>query len=330
MINHEVVRRWRKVLGTVAAVFSLAAAPAVATAAFPERAVTVVVPFSPGSGTDTGTRLLATPLERALGKPIVVDNRPGGSGALGAGLVAQAAPDGYTLLMGTNSTMSANPLLIKNLSYDPEADFIPVGMVATFEGLLVVNASMPVKSVEELVEHARANPGKVTFATGNVTGLVMASIFNNHLGLEMLRVPYKSNAEALIDLVGNQVDVMFPDIASSMPHVKSGALRALASVTLGDVSPLAPDMKPLSQTLVPDLKLVGWIGLFAPKGTPQDVVSRLAEAVEAAVTDRAFQEKIRSVGATANFLSPAELTEYIATERAGFSRIFKDLGMEPQ
>lgn len=323
-------RGWKLRLGTLATLVAAMASFSPALAEYPERPVTIVVPFSPGSGTDTGTRVLSTYLEEQLGQPIVVDNRPGGSGALGAALAAQAAPDGYTLFMGTNSTQSANPLLIKNLGYNPETDFVPIGLVATFEALVAINANMPVQTLDELVSHIRANPGDVTYATGNVTGLVMASMFKDKLGLDMLRVPYKSNAEALTDVVGGQVDMMFPDIASSMPHVKSGALRALASVTLGEVSPLAPDLQPLSQTLVPDLKLVGWIGLFAPKGTPTEVVKRLEAALEASVNKPEFKEKLLASGANASFLTSEDLTAHIDTERARFADIFKALGMEPQ
>lgn len=299
--------------------------------AFPDRPVTIVVPFSAGSGTDTGTRVLAEALEPLIGQGVVVDNRPGGNGAIAAGLVADAQPDGYTLLMGTNSTQSANPLMIKSLSYDPATDFVPIGMLATFEGVLAINPErLPFTTVDEVVAHIKANPGEVSFATGNVTSLVMGSIFARDLGLEMLRVPYKSNPEALIDVVSGQVDMMFPDIASSMPQTKAGTLRALASVTMGEVTPLAPDLLPLSQTVAPNLKLVGWIGLFAPAGTPQDVVDTMSAAVKEVAQSPQFVERLASVGANANFLAPAELNAYIDAERASFAQIFQEIGMEPQ
>jgi tripartite-type tricarboxylate transporter receptor subunit TctC len=309
---------------------SLAMSAMPAFAEYPDRPITIVVPFSPGSGTDTGTRVMSTFLEQSLKKPIIVDNRPGGNGSLGAGIVAAATPDGYTLLMGTNSTQSANALLIRNLSYNAEKDFIPIGMIATFEGLLVVNKKMDVKTTDDLVAYIKAHPGEVTYATGNVTSLVMASMFVNHLGLDALRIPFKSNPEALIDVVSGQVDMMFPDIASSAGQVKSGTVTPLASVTLGDVTPLAPNLVPLSKTLVPDLKLVGWIGLFAPKGTPDAVVQKLSAAVDQAVKEQGFKEKLASIGANASFLPPDELNGYIAKERVNFAKIFKDAGMEPQ
>ena len=318
---------WRSGVGTVA----LMLLPVTALAEFPERAVTIVVPFSPGSGTDTGTRVLAGVLEPILGQGIVVDNRPGGSGAIAAGLVKEAEPDGYTLLMGTNSTQSANPLLIKSLSYDPETDFTPIGMLATFEALLAVNPErLPVDTADELVAYIKEHPGEVSYATGNVTSLVMAEMFARRQGLDMLRVPYKSNPEALTDVVSGQVDMMFPDIASSMPHAKAGKLKALASVTTGEVTPLAPDLLPLSQTLVPDLKLVGWIGLFAPAGTPQDVVDKLSAAVKEATESDEFRDNLSAMGANAGFMPADELDTYIAEERESFAAIFKDAGMEPQ
>ncbi|WP_026155146.1 tripartite tricarboxylate transporter substrate binding protein [Paracoccus sp. N5] len=318
---------WRSVIAGVV----LSLLPAVAQAEFPERPVTIVVPFSPGSGTDTGTRVLASVLETILGQGVIVDNRPGGSGAIAAGLVKQAAPDGYTLLMGTNSTQSANPLLIKSLSYDPETDFTPIGMLATFEALLAVNPErLPVSTTEELVAYIKEHPGEVSYATGNVTSLVMAEMFAGRQGLDMLRVPYKSNPEALTDLVSGQVDMMFPDIASSMPHAKAGKIRPLAAVTTGEVTPLAPDLLPLSQTLVPDLKLVGWIGLFAPAGTPQDVLDKLSAAVKEAAESDDFRDKLATMGANASFMPAEELDAYIARERESFAAIFKEAGMEPQ
>lgn len=321
--------RRRGVLAGLLAGLSLAfAAPALAD--FPQRPITIVVPFSPGSGTDTGTRVLSTVLEPLLGQPVIVENRPGGSGALAASVVAGADADGYTLFMGTNTTQSANPLLIKDLSYDPAVDFRSVGLVATFESLVAVRKDLAAQTTEELIAQIRANPGDLTYATGNVTGLVMASLFLEKLGLEMQRIPYKSNTEALTDMLGGQIDVMFPDIASSAPHVKSGAIRALASITMGEVTPLAPDLVPLSQGLVPDLKLVGWIGLFAPAGTPDEVVARLSQALEQAVGTTEFRERLFTAGANAGYLSPVQLDDHIAAERTRFAEIFGRLGMEPQ
>ncbi|MBP0441170.1 Bug family tripartite tricarboxylate transporter substrate binding protein [Tianweitania sediminis] len=327
MLMSKFSRRFRAALVVSVIAF---AGPSAADS-FPDRAVTIVVPFSAGSGTDTGTRVLAEALEPLLGQGVIVDNRPGGNGAIAAGLVADADPDGYTLLMGTNSTQSANPLLIKSLSYDPAKDFVPIGMLATFEGILAVNPEqLPFSTVDELVTHIRAHPGEVSFATGNVTSLVMASIFARDLGLDILRVPYKSNPEALTDVVSGQVDMMFPDIASSMSQIKAGRLKALGSVTLGEATPLAPDLKPLSQTVSPNLKLVGWIGLFAPAGTPQEVVEKLSAAVKEVAESQQFVEKLGTMGANANFLPSAELKAYIDTERASFAQIFDEMGMEPQ
>jgi tripartite-type tricarboxylate transporter receptor subunit TctC len=297
---------------------------------FPTRPVTIVVPFSAGSGTDTGARLLAQHLKDSLGQSVVIDNKPGASGTIAATSVAQARPDGHTLLMGTNSTHSANPSLIKNLPYDPAKDFKVIGLVGTFEGLLTVTKDLPVKTPEELVAYGRANPGKLSFATGNTTSLVMAELFTRRLGIEAVKVPYKSNPEALTDLVAGRVSMMFPDIASSKPHVDAGTIRALGTVTMGEPTPLAPNLPTLSKTLVPDLKLVGWIALFAPANTPDAIVERLSKDVEAAVNKPAFKEGLAKAGANATFMGSKELKDYIADETTRFAAIFNEIGLKPE
>ena len=297
---------------------------------FPSRAITIVVPFSAGSGTDTGARLLAQYLKESLGQSVVIDNKPGASGAIAATSVAKAAPDGYTLLMGTNSTHSANPSLVKDLPYDPAKDFKAIGLVGTFEGILAVNRDLPVKTAEELVAYGRANPGKLSFATGNTTSLVMAELFTRRLGIQAVKVPYKSNPEALTDLVAGRVNMMFPDIASSKAHVDAGTLRALGTVTMGEPTPLAPDLPTLSKTLVPELKLVGWIALFAPANTPDTIVARLSKDVEAAVKTPEFKERLAKNGANATFMGSKELKDYIADETARFAAIFNEIGLKAQ
>jgi tripartite-type tricarboxylate transporter receptor subunit TctC len=297
---------------------------------YPSRPVTIVVPFSAGSGTDTGARLLSQYLKDSLGQSVVVDNKPGASGTIAATSVAKAPPDGHTLLMGTNSTHSANPSLIKDLPYDPAKDFKVIGLVGTFEGILTVNKDVPAKTVEELVAYGRANPGKLSFATGNTTSLVMAELFTRRLGIQAVKVPYKSNPEALTDLVAGRVNMMFPDIASSKPHVDAGTIRALGSVTMGEATPLAPNLVPLSKTHVPELKLVGWIALFAPAGTPDAIVERLSKDVKAAVSKPEFKERLANVGANATFMGSQELTQYIADETARFAAIFDEIGLKAQ
>jgi tripartite-type tricarboxylate transporter receptor subunit TctC len=314
-------------VGTVAAACALVL-PVAAQQGFPTRPITIVVPFSAGSGTDTGARILSGFLEKSLSQPVVVENKPGANGAIAATAVAQSKPDGYTLLMGTNSTQSANPHLIKNLPYDPQKDFRPVGLVATFDAFLAVHPSVPAKTIKELVDYGKANPGALTFATGNTTSQVMGELFTRRTGIDAKRIPYKSNPEALTDLVAGRVKMMFPDIASSKGHVDAGTVRVLGTVTMGERSVLAKELPTVSEEVVPELKLVGWIGLFAPTQTPDPVVQRLATAVEAAVKSDEFNKRVSKVGASANFLGPDKLTQHIANESDRFAGIFKELGIE--
>ena len=320
----------KKILSGIAVALVCAFALPSAAQEFPSRAVTIVVPFSAGSGTDTGARILSEFLEKSFGQPFVVDNKPGANGAIAATSVARAKPDGYTLLMGTNSTQSANPYLIKNLPYDPRKEFKPVGLVATFDAFLAVHPSVPAKTIEELIAYGKANPGMLTFATGNITSQIMGELFTRRSGIQARRIPYKSNPEALTDLVAGRVKMMFPDIASSKGHVDAGSVRVLGTVTMGERSPLVKDLPTISEAAVPELKLVGWIGLFAPAQTSDAVAQRIAKEVEAAVNSAEFKERLAKVGASAKFLPPNEFTTYIDNESEQFAKIFKELGIEAQ
>jgi tripartite-type tricarboxylate transporter receptor subunit TctC len=328
--SKAIIKRYATVVTAAFFMTGLTTIAAAGPENYPNRPVTIIVPFTPGSSTDNVARLLAAALEPILKQPIIVDNRAGGTGSVGAGLVAAAEPDGYTLLLGSNSTQTANPLLIKNLSYDPAKDFRSIAMLSTFEALLVVNPKLPVKTAEELVAYIRANPGKVTYGTGSVTSAVWGAIFMKQLSLDALRVPFKSNPDALTSLLSGQVDIMFPDIGSSASQVRAGTVRALASITLGEVTPLAPDLKPLSQTLVPELKMVAFTALFAPAKTPEDTVKKLADAVKQVTSQPGFKDKIHSIGGNANVLDAAELDEYMRNERITFAKMFKEVGMSPQ
>jgi len=308
----------------VAAAFTSAAAQD-----FPNRPITIVVPFGPGSGTDVGTRLLAENLSAALGQPIVVENKPGASGTIASSYVAQAATDGYTLLMGTTSTHGANPALILNMPYDPIADFTPIGLVGVFEGVLAVHPSVPASNVAELIEYGRANPGRLTFATGNTSSLIMGETFVRQAGIDAVRVPYSSNPDALVDLVAGRVDMMFPDIASSLGHVRNDAIRPLATVTLDGPNPVYPDLPTVADTFE-GFHTVGWIGLFAPAGTPEDAIARISVALEGGVTDQGFGERLRELGAEATFMQAADFASFVGLEVETYGRVLGELGVEPQ
>lgn len=297
---------------------------------YPARPVKIVVPFGPGSGTDTVTRLLAQQLEGALKQPVTVENRPGANGAIAASAVARATPDGLTLLMGTNSTHGANPGLIAKMSYDPVKDFAPIGMVATFSSFLVVHPSLPVKTSAELVAYAKAHPKALSFAAGNTSSLMMGEMFARRAGIELLRVPYTSNPAGLTDVIAGRVQLMFPDMASSNAHVKAGSVRALAAVTLGGRSPLAPDLPTLSETLLPDFNFIGWIGLFAPQGTPEAAVRRVAEETERILALPEIAQRMQQLGAETRWMGPTEFSGLVRSEVARLPKLLQDIGVQPQ
>ncbi|MES2536961.1 MAG: tripartite tricarboxylate transporter substrate-binding protein [Pseudomonadota bacterium] len=304
--------------------------PAMAADVFPAKPIRIVVPFGPGSGTDTATRILAQHLGTALKQSIVTDNRPGASGAIAATAVAQAAPDGYTLLMGTNSTHGANPGLIARMAYDPVRDFVPVGLVGIFSSFVVVNPALPVRTMAELVAYGKANPKTLSFAAGNTSSLIMGEMFSRGAGIEMLRVPYTGNPAGILDVIAGRVSVMFPDISSSLTHVKSGSLRALAVVTMGERSPQAPELPTVSETVLPGFNFIGWVGLFAPAGTPAPVVAQLAAELQKAVQLPEVGQRFQQLGAEAKWMGPAEFRTFVAGEVARLPKILNDIGVKPQ
>ena len=298
--------------------------------AFPARPVHIVVPFGPGSGTDIATRMLGQHLEVALKQGVVVDNRPGANGSIAAGAVARAPADGHTLLMGTNSTHGANSGLMAKLQYDPIKDFVAVGLVGIFSSFLVVNPALPVRTPAELVAYGKANPKALSFAAGNTSSLIMGEMFARSTGIEMLRVPYTSNPAGVLDVIAGRVSVMFPDISSSMAHVKSGSLRALAVVTLGERSPLAPELPTVAEAAVPNFHFVGWIGLFAPSGTPAPAVARVASEMRKIMALPEVAQRFQAMGAEAKWMGAAEFRPFVAAEVARLPKILAEFGVLPQ
>src|SRR6266540_5406808 len=252
--------RWLDLLS--AGVLALASVAAHAQG-YPSKPITIVVPFAPGSGTDTVTRLIGQHLSMALNQSVVVENKAGANGAIAASFVARSAPDGHTLLMATNSTHSANPSLMKNLPYEPVKDFAPVSRVGSYIFILVIDPQIPAKSLPELIAHAKANPGKLSFASGNTTGIVAGETFKRWAGIDILHVPYKSTPPAINDLLGGRVSMMFVDLTTGLPHVQSGGLRALA-VTTKERTSLLPDLPSLHEAGVKNYDITSWAGVFAP------------------------------------------------------------------
>src|SRR5436190_8772643 len=262
---------------------------------YPTRPITIVVPFAAGSGTDLITRLIGQQLSVALNQSVVIENKAGASGVIAATYVARAAPDGYTLLMATNSTHSANPSLFKTLSYDPVKDFAPVARIGSYVFMLVVGKDVPAQTLPELVAYAKANPGKFTFASGNTTGIVAGETLKSKAGIDVLHVPYKSTPPAINDVLGGRVSMMFIDLAPGLEHVRAGNFHALA-VTTKERSALLPDLPSLHEAGIPGYDVTSWAGLFAPAGTPKEIVARLNEEVGKIIANPDLKAKIAVTG----------------------------------
>ncbi len=307
-----------------AALLALPLAAPAAFAAWPDKPVRVIVPYSAGGAADALARLVTTHLSMRLGQQLVVDNKAGAGGSLGAAEVARAAPDGYTLLWDATA-FTVNPSLIARLPLDYARQFAPVTLVAQVPNLLVVPANSPYRTVAQLVEAARARPGKLSYASaGNGTGQHLAGeLFAQRLKLDLLHVPYKGGAPALNDLAGGQVDLMFSVQTTSWPLVKAGKLRALA-VTGPRRAEALPEVPTLAEAAaLPDFQVVEWNGVFAPAGTPPAIVERLANEVRAVLALPEVRRRLADMGASAVGSTPAELGEFVRRETARWAQVIR-------
>ena len=308
------------------------AATLLATAAqsqtYPNRPITIIVPFGAGSATDTVSRIIAQPLGDALGQNIVVEDRPGADGAIAATYVARATPDGYTLLMASNSPLSAAPFLVKNVGYDAVKDFTPIARTGSYTLMLVVNPQLPVHSVADLVAYAKANPGKLSFASGNTSGIVGGETLKRWAGIDMLHVPYKSTPPALTDVMDGRVSMMFADLTTGLPHVRSHAVRALA-VTRLKRSTLMPDLPTMDEAGVEGFEMDSWCGLFGPANMPPEIVARLNAAMRQIIDDPDIKKKMGVIGFE-SFSGPAdELGAFVKVQLVKWGKMIKDAGIRP-
>lgn len=296
---------------------------------YPTRPIKIVVPFGPGSGSDTGTRILSERLSAALGQTVVVENRPGANGVIAAQNVKSAAPDGYTFLIGTNSTHGANSGLMKTLSYDPLKDFEPITLIGVFSSVLVVHPSVLAKTVGELVALGKSGT-PLTFATGNTSSLIMGEMLKQRAGFNATRVPFPSNPPALTEVVAGRISLMFPDLSTGLAQVKSGAVRPLAVVSMGERNPALPDVPTMAEAGIADFNFVGWIGLFAPAGTPAAIVERVARETSTILTTAEVKQRMEQLGADAKAMDPAAFKAFVNEEVVRMPRILKNIGIEPQ
>lgn len=295
--------------------------------AWPSKPVTMVVPFPAGGTTDIVARLAAQKLSEAWGQPVIVDNRAGAGGNIGSAMVAKAAPDGYTLLMGTVGTHAINASLYEKMPYDVVKDFAPITNVAAVPNMLVINPALPVNSVKELIDYGKKNPGKLNMASsGNGTSIHLSGeLFKVMTGVQMEHIPYKGSAPALTDMMGGQVQVMFDNMPSALPHVKSGKLKALAVTTLTR-SPAVPDLPTIDEAGVKGFEAASWFGLLAPAGTPKEIVAKVQADIAKAMKTTDLTEKMAQQGAVAVGNTPDEFAAYIRQELAKWEKVVKASG----
>jgi tripartite-type tricarboxylate transporter receptor subunit TctC len=289
----------------------------------------VVVPFGAGSGTDIATRIIAEPLGTALGQNIVVDDRPGANGGIAATYAAKAAPDGYTLLMSTNSPHSSNPALLKNLTYDPVKDFAPISRTGSFTLMCVVNPAVPATSLAELIAYARANPGKLAYASGNTSGILAGETLKHWAGIDILHIPYRSVPPALNEVIAGRVGMAFSDLTPVLPHVASGAVRPLGITRLRR-SALLPDLPTFAESGLTDFEVESWAGLFAPAGTSAAIIARLNSETRAIVDSPGIKAQLAKIGFEAFGSTPEELDAFVKDQLVRTARMAREAGIEPE
>jgi tripartite-type tricarboxylate transporter receptor subunit TctC len=292
---------------------------------YPAKPIRIIVPFAPGGNVDVTARLVAPALQEALGQTVVVENKPGAAGTIGADLVVRSPADGYTLLMGSNSTFSVAPSLNPKNPYNPLKDFAPIASIAATPFILVVNPAAPMKTVAELVARAKAAPGKLTMAsagTGSSNHLV-GELFQDLAGVKFTHVPYKGSNPAISDLMGGQVDMHFDQVTSAGNHVQSGKLRALL-VTSATRAPMLPDVPTAAEVGFASFGPINVTGLIAPAGTPREVIAILNAATNKVLQQAAVREKFAGVGAVTTGGTPEQFAAYIAEDLARWTRVVKD------
>lgn len=304
-------------------------ASAQSTAPYPSRPITIVIPFPAGAGTDAVGRIFASELSGILGQQVVVENKPGANSTIGAQLVARAQPDGYTILLSTNTALSAAPWLMKSVPYDPVKDFTPIARGGNLPFILVVNPKLPFKTVQELVDYAKKHPGKLNYASGNSTGIVAGATLAARAGIDIVHVPYKGTPQATTDLIGGQVDLMFTDVASGMPYVKAGQIRALA-VTTAERSALLPDLPSMIEAGVKDFDLTSWNGYLGPAGMPPEVVNTFNAAINKIVSNPQTKARLAALGFDAFSGSPGDFAAFVTQQVTTWRDLIKGAGIQPE
>jgi len=312
----------------LAMIFAGWASAASAQAPYPSRNITLVLPFAAGSGTDTTTRLISKELGVALGVNMVIDNKAGANGSIAASYVARSTPDGYTLFVTTNTTHSANPYLLKTMSYDPVKDFTPIARTGDLPFMLVINPEIPANSVAELIALAKKEPGKYSYASGSSSAIVSGATFARLAGIDLLHVPYKSSPPALTDLIAGRVSMMFIDVPTGLPHVTGKALKALA-VTTKRRSALLPELPTMDDT-VKGFDITSWQGYLGPANLPKDIVTRLNAEIRKIVERPDIKNMLAERGMEAFSGTPEEFDAFLKEQLVLWEKLISDAGIEKQ
>jgi len=295
---------------------------------YPSRPVKLVVPFPAGSATDQIARVMGQQLQEALGQPFVVENKPGAQGAIASSEVARAAPDGYTLMVGTNTPLAANPSLFRKLSYDPVKDFAPVARLGTISFMILVRPDFPAKSLKEFLSYSKNNPGKLSAGYGSAGSQVSQAMLRSMGKIDFIDVPYKGLPQAITDVLGGQISFTFADLANALAQIKGGKLRGIA-VTAQKRSSLAPEIPAITEEL-PGYELIAWFALVAPAGTPPLVVSRLYDTTVQSLNKPEVAARFNTLGTDVGLMNPDQLGDFIRSEIAKWARLAKEAGIQPE
>jgi tripartite-type tricarboxylate transporter receptor subunit TctC len=321
----------RNLMLTLAAAACAWTCTAAANDIYPSKPIRVLVGFSAGGAVDNVARQLGQALTSKLGQPFVIENKPGATGTIAAELTAKSPADGYTLLLGTQSTMVVAPSLYPKLNFKPLEDFVPISLVASVPMALVVHPSVPVKNVKELIELGRSKNGNLMYASSGQGGPqhVASELLASMAGIQMVHVPYKGEANALNDLLGNQVPVMFGNLPTLLPHIRSGKVKVIAVSSLQRAE-AAPDIPTIAESGLPGFEALTWFGLYAPAGTPRPVLDRLVTAVTQSLADPAIKSKLRAQGLTVVGNTPDQFRAYMKTEMVKWGKLIETAHIKPE
>lgn len=322
----------RHIAFTALALVACAAIPLHAQAAdaeWPSKPIRYIVPFSPGGVSDGVARLMAEQIGKQLGQSVIIENRPGVSGVVGTQAVARAAPDGYTIVGGTITTHAVNPFFIKSLGYDPVKDFAPVALVGMVSNALVVRADSPFNSAQDIIDAARAKPEALTYGTAGAgtSQHLSGQLFQSISDTQLRQIIYKGGSQAMVDLIGGQIDMVFETVAAARPMIDSQRVKVLGVTSPRPLADL-PGVQPLATLGLPGFEMQSWQGIFAPAGTPQPIVDKLAQAIHASIQSPAVQARLRTLGVEPSGEGPAAFARFQASEIEKWGKVIKDAGIQ--